>query len=228
MEKIELSISEVLDKAWELTKKYGLILAVIYLVFSLIYEGISLCGLPSGYWEAVMSQDAAAIERMSNESGFSPLTPVLWIFAFVFSAGFMNMILLVAKGETSSPSFSAFKMEVMTYLKFLAIEIITGLVIVVGFVCLIVPGLYLAARLMFAPLYILENPNVGIGDAISASWKMTEGNVLVLIGLGIISIFIAILGLLACCIGMYYTIVIAYFCEIVAYLMLKENLKTVE
>lgn len=224
MEKIELSISEVLDKAWELTKKHGILLAVIYLVFTLVYEGMAVATYPSGYWSAIFSGNTNAVQEYSDQMGFSALTPVLWILSVAFSAGFYRMILLIAKEEMPSPSFDAFKMEVMTYVKYFAVSLCLCVVVLLGFICFVLPGIYLGARLGFAQLYILENPNASIGEAFSVSWKMTEGNVLVIVGIGIVAGLISILGLLACCIGMYYTMVIGTFCIAVTYLTLRENL----
>ncbi len=224
MRNIELSISEVLDKAWELTKKHGILLAVIYFVFFIVYELLGVTAYPSGYWSAIFSGDTEAIQAYSDQMGFYAMTPVSWILSIVFSAGFYRMILLIAKEELPSPSFDAFKMEAMTYVKFFCVSLCFGVVVILGFACFILPGIYLCARLGFAELYILENPNASIGEAFSVSWKMTEGNVLVIVGIGIVAGLISMLGLLACCIGVYYTMVIATFCFVVTYLTLRENL----
>lgn len=213
---IELSISEVLDKAWELTKKHGIMLAVIFFVFYVVYYVFSFA----------ITFAFSSVDPESGDGlvGTLACMPFLWIIAIVFSAGFMRMMLLIAKEELPSVSLDAYKMEAMTYVKYFAVSFCYSFAVILGFVCLVFPGVFLLARLCFAPLYILDNPGASIGEAFSASWKMTEGNVLMLIALGIVAYLISMIGVLACCIGVLYTCVISMFCFVVAYLTLRESL----
>ena len=71
---------------------------------------------------------------------------------------------------------------------------------------------------------MVENPEVGVFDAIVASWKMTEDNLLPMIGLGFAFAGIAIVGFMACCIGVYFADAFILFTTVAAYLQLKGNI----
>jgi membrane-anchored glycerophosphoryl diester phosphodiesterase (GDPDase) len=65
---------------------------------------------------------------------------------------------------------------------------------IVAGVLIILVGIYVNTRLMFS-LYIMLDNNVGVIDSIKASWKMSRGHVLKLLGFYLASIVIMILGL---------------------------------
>ena len=53
--------------------------------------------------------------------------------------------------------------------------------------CCIIPVFFIAPRLIIAPLYIIDNPEMGVGEAIERSWKDTKDNVMSLLALGFIT-----------------------------------------
>ena len=59
------------------------------------------------------------------------------------------------------------------YFKILVINLITAFAIVLGLVLLILPGLYISARLLFAP-FLAVIANRGIIDSIKKSFELTE------------------------------------------------------
>ena len=75
-----------------------------------------------------------------------------------------------AKGITFSTLFSSFNT-----LKPFAVTIILTLIITVGFVLLIIPGIFLA--LMYSQVYYIlaENPDLGVSEVLKKSEKMMKG-----------------------------------------------------
>ena len=75
-----------------------------------------------------------------------------------------------AKGITFSTLFSSFNT-----LKPFAVTIILTLIITVGFVLLIIPGIVLA--LMYSQVYYIlaENPDIGVSEVFKKSEKMMKG-----------------------------------------------------
>ncbi len=68
------------------------------------------------------------------------------------------------------------------------IELLTILIIGVGFLFLIVPGIILLGRLIMSPFVLLDQ-NTGIKEAMDKSWAMSKGNmspILAVIGFGIL------------------------------------------
>lgn len=214
---MNLPISEILDEAWTLSKKYGFVLAVYLFLLSLVSGGLNVAFMPSGYWEAVMSGDAEAINSYSRMN-FG--TILQYLVSFVGNVGMVVTMLRLARGSKENISLSSFNLPLGTYLKYLGWAILYGLIVAVGIVFFIIPGVYLGARLGFACVYILDHPEASIEEAVKFSWQQTEGRVLSLVGLALISFIITVLGLLACCIGFFFTAVIAQFAFILTYLFL--------
>jgi uncharacterized membrane protein len=81
----------------------------------------------------------------------------------------------------------------------LAALLVTGLV-GLAFVALIIPGIYVACRLVFVS-YLVMDEELDPVAAVEASWRLTEGHVLKILGLGCLSALIGLLGLLLLIIG---------------------------
>jgi uncharacterized membrane protein len=60
------------------------------------------------------------------------------------------------------------------WLKIIGVELLVVLLVVVGCVFLLIPGLYLLGRLAIAPALLIDQ-DVGIMDAMNASWEYTRG-----------------------------------------------------
>jgi len=224
MEKVVIDSSEILSSAWEQAKKNGLALAVIFFVISIIQSAISGAGFDYvAYIEAIKENDALALQNMMG--GNSAMSYLSWVVYAVLMIGFSRMILLIVTGVKSSPSFDAYKMDIAAWAKIIAVEFIVGIICACGFCLCILPGIYLMARLEWASYYLMENPEAGIGEALSASWNMSSNNAMELILVGIIAFFVAVAGLLLCCIGVYYTTVVAAYMQVITYLKLKGNLE---
>jgi len=230
MEKIELSISTVMGDAWELVKKHGLMLTVTVLLIGVVEYALSF----TYYGDANTLSAVAATgdtEKLAKAMGSlyagiftNPMFFVSLLIIQALGIGLYKMILNIASGETDKVDFNAYKMEPMTYVKVIAVNIIYALVTYIGFICCVIPGIFIGVRLAFAALYQLDNPKAGIGEAFSASWNMTNGNFLSAFGLAIIAGLIALSGLLLCCVGVCYTVTIMYSAYVIAYLTLKQNL----
>ena len=229
-----LSLSDAISQGWEFAKKHGLLLAGILFVFSILTGMINSLAVPQDFWannmKAVQSQDMNSLQKMMD--AYSPsvlsniVSTILYILYIIFYAGFTATLLKLIRGIMVKVSFEGFKMSVMTYLKYFAVNLLVGLIIMVGTVLCIIPGIFFATRLAFADWYILDHPEAGIGDALSASWNMTKGNFWSVLGLQITEFGIILIGLLLCCIGIYFAIPFALFVEGCAYLTLHENLPT--
>ena len=83
----------------------------------------------------------------------------------------------------------------------IVVKIIVGL----GFVMLIVPGIIFACRLAFVP-YLVVDRNMDVMEALSVSWNMTRGYGLQIFLMGIMAFFIAIGGLIMLFVGIFISI----------------------
>lgn len=223
MEKVQIIISEVADEAWKFTKKHGLMIAVFFLIYSMVSYAITFAFLPKGYFAAVSSGDAQKIQLLANQ--VSPVSSLITlVLGILFAAGMTNLMIKLASGQMDSVSLDAFKMPAMTYVKYYAVYIVSVLGVCIGMLCCFLPGIYLAARLGVARYYIIENPDADVLDAVKASWKMTDKNVLAIIGLVLVSLVAVCAGFMACCVGVFYAEAFIEALFVVAYMQLKPNL----
>ncbi len=99
---------------------------------------------------------------------------------------------------TLSDLFSQFSFKKL--FKLLIAMILWYLVIVIGFLLFILPGIYLGLRLIFVPILIVDK-DCGIFEAFSISSEMTNGAKLDILFYQIVGFILVILGLIALIIG---------------------------
>ena len=79
-------------------------------------------------------------------------------------------------------------------------SILVGLLTIIGFIFLIVPGIIVACKLVFVPLLVVDK-RMSAMEAIQTSWHMTEGHAFTVFALGFVSIFIVLGGALFFIVG---------------------------
>jgi hypothetical protein len=89
--------------------------------------------------------------------------------------------------------------------KYVLASIITGIVVILGLVLLIIPGVILAIRLQYTT-YLIVDKNLGPIEAIKKSWSVTRGNTWNLFFFGILLGLINILGVVCLLVGLFITI----------------------
>ena len=234
MANYSLEIGNALNAAWEYAKKYGLLIAVIYLLTDLLAGGLDQISGPSvnqeayqALGEAIGRQDweSAGSIAQSLNTGF-PVSGIIGaILKLIVSVGLYNLALGLMAGRFSEVTFDAFKLPFAMYLKVFVVNLITGIIVFVSVLCCIIPVFFVAPRIIFAPVYQVEHPEAGIFESISASWSMSSGNTFSLLGLGFIIVGIVIVGFCCCCIGVYFAEAIELFALTAAYYQLKGNLQ---
>ena len=234
MANYSLEIGNALNAAWEYAKKYGLLIAVIYLLTDLLAGGLDQISGPSvnqeayqALGEAIGRQDweSAGSIAQSLNTGFPVGGIIGAILKLIVSVGLYNLALGLMAGRFSEVTFDAFKLPFATYLKVFVVNLITGIIVFVSVLCCIIPVFFVAPRIIFAPVYQVEHPEAGIFESISASWNMSSGNTFSLLGLGFIIVGIAIVGFCCCCIGVFFAEAIELFALTAAYYQLKGNLQ---
>ncbi|WP_347840971.1 hypothetical protein [uncultured Draconibacterium sp.] len=93
--------------------------------------------------------------------------------------------------------FEGFKTQ---YLNIVLANLIVFALAAVGFVMLIVPGIIVVCRLVFVPFLVMDK-NMEAMKAVEKSWQMTRGYGWTIFGMGIISFFVFIAGLILCFVG---------------------------
>lgn len=100
--------------------------------------------------------------------------------------------------------------------QYAAVKILTGIIVVVGLVLLIVPGIIAALALLFAT-YLVIDKNLGPIDAIKESVRITKGHRWQLFLLALALVGINILGALALMVGLLVTVPVSLLAVAHAY-----------
>lgn len=106
--------------------------------------------------------------------------------------------------------------------KFFGTSLLSAILIIVGFVLLIVPGVFLAILFMFVGYLVIERGLAPIA-ALKQSAALTKGNRWQLLGLGLAIVGINILGLLALLVGLFVTVPVSFLAVTHAYRILSRE-----
>ena len=172
-------------------KKYFLEVLLITLV-------VMVLSAPFGWAKAV--QDRAA----EWDSG---VNVIIQMFALGFGVlilgpvryGANYAMLKAVRGE--KPEFLDIFIFQKNYLNVVLAHLLTNAIIAVGFVFLIVPGIIFACKLAFVP-YLVTDRKMEATEAIRESWRMTTGYSVKIFLMGLLTIPIAIAGMLLLGIGL--------------------------
>ncbi len=93
--------------------------------------------------------------------------------------------------------FDGFKTK---YLKIVLANLIVVALTIIGFILLIIPGIIVLCRLAFVP-YLIMDKDLEPMQAVEKSWQMTRGHGWKIFGMGIISFFIYIAGIIVFIVG---------------------------
>lgn len=107
------------------------------------------------------------------------------------------------------------------YWKFVGASMILGVLLLVGFLLLIIPGIFLSIIFGFA-LYLVIEERLSPIDALKESARLTKGHRWQIFALGAAIIGINILGLIALIVGLLVTIPVSTLAMIHAYRTLKD------
>lgn len=165
------------DNGWRWLWKYFVELLLILIIYVVI-------SIPSG-----MSSWAHGSAAASAALGFFVFLYNVFVMGPV-GFGVAYVSLKAARGEKPEVAdmFEGFKV----YLNAVAASLLVGIIVVVGLVLLIVPGIIFACKLVFVP-YLVVDKKMEATEAVRTSWRMTDGRAgtIFLIGLLAIPVFIA-------------------------------------
>lgn len=148
------------------------------------------------------------MERGDSDS-FSPL---LGLLGFAYRLLFMPVVnygidLVFLRGVRGDPvemksMFDGFHNYINVVLTAL---LVFGLVCI-GFIALIIPGIYVACRLAFASYLVMDEGMEPIA-AVEASWRITRGHTWTIFLLGLTSFFLFLLGMILLLVGIFPAII---------------------
>ena len=239
MANVQLSVGNTLSTAYEISKKHGLLIAVALLGVSIIsYLVQTAFSFGSGLSQSDIAErskqigeqlgrgDTGAIGDYFDLMGeaSNPFASILGsLVSFILGIFIINLTMGLVSGRYQSFTIDAIKLPVITYVKTYVVQLLVGVICLLGFLLCIIPGVYLGCRLSYATYAIIDEPDLDIIAAIKKSWAMTSDNILPVFLLTLACFGIMIAGLMCCCVGYFYAAAIVYFAAAVSYFVLKPN-----
>lgn len=225
---VPLEPMDCVRRGFELTKRnYGMILlvGVVYvaiLMGSSIVTGIAQAASGPPQIPADGGQPQLSGTGMAVVSITQILSQILSIY---LSLGLTRIALNLVSGKVVE--VGQLFGEGHKLLRALGASILYGLMVAVGFLLLIVPGIYLALRF---GLYLngIVDRDLGIMESFSYSSRLTTNNRMNLFVLGLLSFLIILAGMLACFVGMIFAGPVVWLSSAVAYRWLQYGRKAVE
>lgn len=108
----------------------------------------------------------------------------------VVSIGALRLFVGAEREELSAELFT--RNGVWALLNFVAGSVVFGLLVVVGFVLLVLPGVFLLTTLFYWPVFVaVEDEN--FAEALQSSWELTEGSRLRVFLLGLVFVTLSFL-----------------------------------
>ncbi|SIR25898.1 Membrane domain of glycerophosphoryl diester phosphodiesterase [Haladaptatus litoreus] len=153
-----------------------------------------------------------AIGTLSQAFGWLASNPILIVLGFVLGllSGFGEMFLILSLVGTLFGIFVDGVAHVFAeneaydertdfgdaasrvgskYLTLFVMSIVYSIIVVIGFIFLIIPGIYLALRLSLAfPACVIDDKN--LTESLETSWEVAPGNLLKLFGISLLAVII--------------------------------------
>ncbi len=108
-------------------------------------------------------------------------------------------------------------------LKFIAATIIYAVAVSIGFILLIIPGVYIATRFKFFPYVVIENEDLSMADLIKKTYKLSHNHFWVIFAFLVMATILNFIGALLLMVGLIVTVPVTLFASAYMYNRLKEH-----
>ena len=189
---------DIFKTAWRGLKSQFWLLVGLVIGFTIIYSFFIIFTIPEKVEPFGISNIIVGIFGM--------------LLSGLFGMGYLKNCMQTLDGE--EPQFSAYGQVSRKLPAFIATYIIYSLIVLIGLVLFIIPGIYLGIRFQFYLAFIVED-NCGIIESFKRSWNITKGCSMKLFVLGLIMILISFAGSIALFVGIFIAvplIVLMYGC----------------
>lgn len=183
---------------------------IVYLIILFIIEGFF------GFFASAFADSLPSLSLLFNLGS--------WVVSIVSSIFIIKIGLkLYENDKIGSYDFLSFSSSL--FFKFLLGYVLYTLLVVIGFILLIVPGLYLAIKYQYVQ-YLIVDKNMDVIEAFKESGKMTDGHKWNLLLLAFLFVAIVILGVMALGIGLLVALPIVMVAQAYVYKKLSSNTVT--
>lgn len=188
---VQLSISDIFRKSLKSAKAQMWVLA----------------GLIIGYSILSITLSAFAMPMQQSIGGKIIVNIVMILFSSLFTLGYIKNHFQALDGM--EPQFSAYGQESRKVITYVIAVVLFSVIVTVGLLLFVIPGIYLGLRLQFFPAFIIEE-NAGSISSMKRSWQITQGHSGSLFLLFLAMVGIGIVGLCLFIVGIFFAIPITY------------------
>ncbi len=204
----QLGFGNLIGQSWNLTKKnFGSLAKIFFFSFVMLFA---------------LQLVTSFILSVSKSSDFGTQVGALiyvltWILQMIITMGWINVAIKIARGE--AVDFQDLLAKKHRIFHYLLASLLLSLLVMVGFILFIVPGIYLLFKYSYVMSLVIDR-EMGVMDALKASSKMTDGSkgTLFLYGFGFLGI--TILGIIPLFLGLIVVIPLLAIANAVMYLYL--------
>ncbi|PKQ60484.1 hypothetical protein BZG02_19215 [Labilibaculum filiforme] len=193
--KVFPTVGGCFEEAWSVLKNHFLILLLAIIVSGLIE-------IPMGFNQMGWKDKDSLSIGLSSIQFFGFLYYFLIITPFNYGVDWM----FLKAARKTEPQFeeilNGFKKFLFVILSHLLVIGIVGM----GFVFLILPGIYLACKMIFVPFLIMDK-KVDPIQAVKLSYYLSKGYFWTIFGMAILSFFVFLLGFICLFVGVFVSIV---------------------
>ncbi len=185
---------EAIKFGWNVFKQNWKLFVPLLLILTVISY------LPSGFRDLVTKQigDPTTMGIVVFVTGVA-----FWVLQQLINIGTTKISLEFADGKKSQ--LSDLFNGTSYLLNYIGASILFGIIVLIGFILLIVPGIIFAIKLQFYP-YLIIDKNMGPIEALKGSWEMTKGIKLELALFSFLTFLINLAGALALVVGLFVSV----------------------
>jgi len=212
---VPLEVMNCIKRGVDLTKRHFgtlVVIGIVYLIISVVL----------GAAEELANMMLTGAAFGESEGAFHPLMiPIKLISSIitvVLAAGLTRASLNVCSGREAS--VGDLFAETGKLVNIIAGSVLFYLMLIVGFLLLVVPGIYVGLRFSYFVTAIVDR-NLGPIEALKYSYRITTNNALSLFGLGALSVLIVLAGALALLVGLFFALPVVTLAYTLAYRFLQ-------
>ncbi|RYD31404.1 MAG: hypothetical protein EOP85_22795 [Verrucomicrobiaceae bacterium] len=216
-----LDVAACVKRGFELTtRNFGMILLSGLIYFAVTMGAgiaLSVIDVATGWNQIIpnLFADEAVRQAMLQQQVGSPMSMIAnHLISMFLSLGFVRIGLNIASGHEFSVSMLFG--EGKKLIPAVGAGILYSLMVVIGCLLLIVPGVYLAIR-YGQYMNAMVDRNLGVMESFRYSSSITTNNRWNLFLLAILCFLIALAGVVALCVGVVFAVPVAWLSTVVAY-----------
>ncbi len=217
------SPTEAIKFGWATFKKNaGFTIGVIVIVY-IIQAIVSMLSGGGPSFNFSIDQTTSSYQTSSGSLLGGIGTIIGAIVSILLSLGLVKAFLnLVNNGKGDFKDLFVEFTNFKVLINYIIASIVVGFIVIGGFFLLIIPGIYLGARLGLFQYYIIEK-EMGAMDSVKASWHATSGNVINILVFGFLSFLVIIAGVVALLVGLLVAVPVVILADIYVYKMLSQQ-----